>query len=229
MNQIISLITSLILLAVTIASARGNFPWWVVLIAVLVFVGWVIGTNYRRVFSAIKNLFEHKREQEFTKRHWGELRKLAVRLQEITESGRREIASEIYELAKRAVPDKQDYYNPHGLKYAINVTLGKFITLLDAQTRNRNTFAASAELLDSLFRLWHDRLVMKQATNLMKDLETVKYVANRNELENYNTCRHWHTDLMNEYTQFAKAIAASFDRHVVRLIELEPIPDLWRG
>ncbi|MFC2003446.1 hypothetical protein ACFLV4_05840 [Chloroflexota bacterium] len=229
MGQIVSLITALILLAAAIVSGQGDIPWWVVLIVVLTFVGWVIITNHHRISSTIKDLIQHRREEKFSKQQWGELRQLAIRLQVTTESGRREIASEIYELAKRAAPDKQNYYNPHSLKDAINVTLGNFIAVMDTQRRNSNSFTASAELLDSLYKLWHNRLVMKQAENLMRDLEMVKYVANQHELQNYNTCKHCQTTLMSDYTQFAKTISSNFRSRVVRLVEFEPIPDLWRG
>lgn len=45
MSQVISLIAAVILLVTTIASAVGGLPWWVVLIAVLLFLSWVASTS----------------------------------------------------------------------------------------------------------------------------------------------------------------------------------------
>ncbi|MFC1962753.1 hypothetical protein ACFLWB_02005 [Chloroflexota bacterium] len=177
----------------------------------------------------IGDIFQKGREQKYSKQHWGGLRDLAELLREATDLERKEIASEIHEFAKRAVPDKQHHYNPNDLKYGINNILGKFTAILVLQTRNFENFIVLAELLDSLFRLWQSRLVMKPAKDLVKDLQTVKYVADQNELRSYNTYGFRYVELMNSYNQFASTVNENYGHQVMRYIESEPVPDLWRG
>ena len=98
MSQIISLIAALVILAAAIIGARGDLPWWVVLITALIFAGWVIGTFYSRLKTAIRGLLRGRRAKKLAWQHWGELRRLAAELRKMTESNTTEMVSTVYNL-----------------------------------------------------------------------------------------------------------------------------------
>jgi len=226
MSQIISLITAVVFLIATIISVIGDLPWWVILVAILLFVVSVAPAIYHRVSAAFIKYRYQRVEQELVEQHWGELKKLAVEMQQITESNRVEMASIICDLAHKAMPDKQNYYNPYGYKVEINLTLEAFLSLLESQVRNIKTFTSSAKVLENLLWLWHNDLVMRLSENLMRDLEVTKYEVNRYQKQNYSKFRKWHCDLMDDYVKFAKKVNEDFGAQVLRVTNYEPPPDL---
>lgn len=226
-SQIVSLITALILLAVAIASGTGRLPWWVVLIAVLVFVGWVGITFRSRLSTAIRNWLQRRHEQDMARQHWAELRRLTAELRTATESNRTEMASIIYNLITSIRPLVQDYYRPHAYKTEINNILTALMRLLDSQVRNKGTFIYSAQILENTLWLWHHDLVVKQAENLTKELENLQHKLDLNQKREYDKFRKWHCDLMDDYVRFAKGVNADFSEPVLRVTNYEPPPNVW--
>ncbi|MDO8717207.1 MAG: hypothetical protein Q7J73_10470, partial [Dehalococcoidales bacterium] len=109
MSQIISLITAVVFLVATIISVRGDLPWWVILLAVLAVVGTAFPTIRSKLSKMISKYKCGRREKKLVRQEWTELRKLAAALLEITESNRMKVESTIYEIARTAIPQKQDY------------------------------------------------------------------------------------------------------------------------
>jgi len=228
-ETILRLLAVVILLVSAIISALGNLPWWVVLILALLFVALPAPKAYRWFSSILRKRGQQRREQKLVERHWQDLTRLATELQAMTESSRMEIIGTIFDLAMKVAPEKQDYYNPQGLKSGIHFLLISFLSLLDSQVRNKNAFTSSAQLLERLFWFWHHEVITKLARNLRKDLEVAKYSVNQYQKENYNKTRKWHTDLMDDYVRFAKAVNADFSNRVLRVTLYEPLPDVWQG
>lgn len=224
MSQIISFITAIIFLVATIIGVIGALPWWVIVVAVLLFVVSATPPLYRKASAVLLRRRIERQEQKLVHQHWGELRRLATELHEVMESSRMEIASIMYDSVHRVIPDKQDYYNPQGYKIQIYFILDAFLALLDSQVRNRSTFTSSAQLLESLYRFWHE-LVMKMARKLKEDIEAQWYTPY--EKENYNKFRKWHTDLLDDYVRFAKTVNADFGETLLRMTTHEPLPDTW--
>ncbi len=221
-----SLITAVVFLIATIITVVGELPWWVVLVAVLLFVGSVAPTLYKRISTAIDKRKHKRHQQNIVQQHWGELRRLATELHHMTESSRIEVPSTISDMAKTVLlDDKQEYYRPHHYKYSLNAVVATFLSLLDLQVRDRNTFLSSAQLLGHLTRFWHD-LSMRMVTNLTKDLQTTDWKLNSKQKQDYNKVREWHTDLMDAYIKFAKTANADLSEEVVLLTTYEPLPDL---
>lgn len=221
------LITAIILLMSAILSVFGNFPWWVVPILAFVFLSLAGPKAYKLFTSTLQKRAKQKKEQQLVERHWGELRRLAADLQGVTEPNRVEIAGTVFNIAKRAVPEKQnDYYNPHDFKWTIHVLAAAIVSLLDVQTKSRASFTASAQLLEAVLSFWH-RYAADRARALRKELEASEHKLSPYEKEEFNRTRKWHTDLMDDYIRFAKAVDADFGEPMLRQITQDPVPDIW--
>lgn len=226
-QRLISLATAVIFLIATVVSVVGELPWWIIVVAVLLFVGSISPALYSKVSSALAKRKQKKQERKLVYQHWGELRRLAAALLEVTESSRTEIASIINQIASGLPAYKQEHYDPQGMKQELHSMLSVFLSLLDSQVRNRNTFTLSAQLLDCLFDFWHYRLVMNMTRNLLRDLLETRVAVDKHRKDEYNKFRKWHIDLMDEYVSFVKKVNTDFQDGLARMTTYEPPPDLW--
>ena len=227
LETVIRLITAVIPLIAVILSIYGGLPWEVVLAIALGALVLVVPKAYGWFSVALQKRAKQQKEQQLVERHWGELRRLAAELQEVTESNRVEIAGTVFDIAKRAVPEKRDdYYNPRDFKWAIQVLATAIVSLLDVQTKSRTSFTASAQLLEAVLSFWH-RYAADRARALRKELETSEHKLSPYEKEEFNRTRKWHDEQMDDYVRFAKTVNADFGEPMLRQTIQDPVPDIW--
>lgn len=220
------LITAIILLISAILGGFGSFPWWVVPILTVVLLVLAMPQAYSWFSVALQKRAKQRKEQQLVETRWGELRKLATELQEMSLLNMTDFVGTVCNVAKRAVPEKQNDYNPNDSKWPIHMVVTAIVSLLDVQKKDKASFTASAQLLETVFSFWH-RGAQKLARSLREDLEKTSYRLNPYEKEEFNRTRKWHTDLMDEYVRFAKTVNANFGERVLTLTTQDPLPDLW--
>ena len=222
----VRLITAIILLVSAVLSVFGSFPWWVVPILAVVLLILAMPQAYSWFSATLRKRAKHRKEQQLVELRWGELRRLAAELEETSLPTVTDFVGTVCSVGKRVVSEKQDDYNPNDSKWPIHSIVATIVSLLDVQKKDRASFTASAQLLESIVSFWHQG-ARKLARELRADLEKTGYNLNPSEREELNKTRKWHSDLMDGYVRFAKTVNADFGERVLTLTTHDPLPDLW--